>query len=93
MIDPDIVVWPDGRRLGLQCLRRAHPEIGNVMRKLDSEEQELLEQLNAGLPTDALIAMLRDLADVLTKEGLAVRARVAETAADRLEQLNAARIN
>ncbi len=37
--------------------------------------------------------MVRDLAQVLTKEGLAIRARVAETAADRLEQLSAARIN
>lgn len=63
------------------------------MRELDSEEQELLEQLNAGLPTNELIAMVRDLAQVLTKEGLAIRARVAETAADRLEQLSAARIN
>ncbi|WP_294131772.1 hypothetical protein [Sphingobium sp.] len=49
--------------------------------------------LNAGLPTDELIVMVRDLAQVLTKEGLAIRARVAETAADRLEQLSAARIN
>lgn len=63
------------------------------MRKLDNEEQELLEQLNAGLPTAELIVIVRDLAQVLTKEGLAIRARVAETAAERLEQLSAARIN
>lgn len=63
------------------------------MRELDSEEQELLEQLGSGLPTEALIAMVRDLAEVLAKEGLAVRARVAETAAQRLEQLSAARVN
>ena len=63
------------------------------MRELDSEEQKLLEQLNAGLPTSALIVMVRDLVEVLTKEGLIVRARVAETAADRLEQLSAAQIN
>lgn len=63
------------------------------MRKLDSEEQELLEQLNGGLPTDELIVMVRDLAQVLTREGLVIRARVAETAADRLEQLSTARTN
>lgn len=63
------------------------------MRKLDSEEQELLKQLNAELPTGELIVMVRDLAQVLTREGLAIRARVAETAADRLEQLSAARTN
>lgn len=63
------------------------------MRELDSEEQELLEQLNGGLPTDELIVMVRDLAQVLTSEGLAIRARVAATAADRLEQLSKARIN
>ncbi len=63
------------------------------MRKLDSEEQELLEQLNAELPTEELIVMVRDLAQVLAREGLVIRARVAETAADRLEQLSRARIN
>lgn len=63
------------------------------MRELDSEEQELLAQLGSGIPTGALIAMVRDLAEVLTTEGLAVRARVAQTAADRLEQLSAARAN
>jgi hypothetical protein len=67
--------------------------MGRAMRKLDNDELELLEQLGSGLPTDALIAMVRDLAAVLTKEGLAVRARVAQTAADRLEQLSAARAN
>lgn len=72
---------------------RTQSAIGKVMRELDDKEQELLEQLNAGLPTDALVAMVRDLAEVLTKEGLVVRARVAETAADRLEQLGAARAN
>lgn len=72
---------------------RTYSAIGKVMRELDDEEQELLVQLNAGLPTDELIAMVRDLAEVLTKEGLVVRARVAETAADRLEQLGAARAN
>lgn len=72
---------------------RTQPAIGKVMRELDDEEQELLVQLNAGLPTDELIAMVRDLAEVLTKEGLVVRARVAETAADRLEQLSPARVN
>lgn len=72
---------------------RIHSAIGKAMRKLDDEEQELLEQLNADLPTGALVAMVRDLAEVLTKEGLVVRARVAETAADRLEQLGAARAN
>lgn len=72
---------------------RTYSAIGKVMRELDDEEQELLVQLNAGRPTDELIAMVRDLAEVLTKEGLVVRARVAETAADRLEQLRAARAN
>lgn len=67
--------------------------MGCAMRELDSEEQELLEQLNAGLPTDELIVMVRDLAQVLTTEGLAIRARVADTAADRLEQLSIARTN
>lgn len=63
------------------------------MRELDGEEQELLEQLNGGLPTEELIVMVRDLAQVLTREGLVIRARVAATAADRLEQLSTARIN
>lgn len=67
--------------------------MGCAMRKLDSEEQELLEQLNAGLPIDELIVMVRDLAQVLTSEGLAIRARVVETAADRLEQLSTALTN
>ncbi len=67
--------------------------MGQAMRQLDSEEQELLEQLNSRLPTDELIVMVRDLAQVLTNEGAVIRARVAETAADRLEQLSAARIN
>lgn len=58
------------------------------MRQLDGEEQELLEQLDAGLPTPALIVMLRDLAEILDKEGVAVRARVATAGADRLERLS-----
>lgn len=57
------------------------------MRHLDDEEQALLTQLVAGPPTSALLTMLRDPAEILDNESLAVRARVVVAAAERLKRL------
>jgi hypothetical protein len=58
------------------------------MRELDAEERELMRRLDGVIPTDQLIQMVRDLSEVLAKEGLVVRARVAEVAATRLDSLH-----
>lgn len=57
------------------------------MRTLDDNEQGLLRQLDGVVPTDALVTMLKDLAEILEGEGLVVRARVVTVAAARLVSL------
>ena len=60
------------------------------MRKLEAEEISLLHTLDDGVPTPDLVVMVRDLAEILRNEGQVIRANVAEIAADRLSELNAA---
>lgn len=57
------------------------------MRELDNEERTLLKALDTDLPTADIIAMLRDLGEILRKRGLVIQANVAELAADRLRDL------
>ncbi|MBO9375539.1 hypothetical protein GG804_02055 [Sphingomonas histidinilytica] len=59
------------------------------MRELDAEETELLRVLDEGVPTTALIGMVRGLAEVLQSRGHVIQARVAEVAADRMQLLEA----
>ncbi|AOH85585.1 hypothetical protein AWL63_18230 [Sphingomonas panacis] len=59
------------------------------MRELDAEETELLRILDEGVPTPALIGMMRDLSEILEGKGYTIQARVAEVAADRLQLLEA----
>lgn len=57
------------------------------MRELDTEKRELMRRLDAVIPTNDLIEMIRDLAGTLAAEGLVLRAKVAEVAAARLDSL------
>ena len=57
------------------------------MRELDAEEKALLSALDRGVTTGELIAMVRDLGEVLRGRGHVIQANVAELAADRLEEL------
>jgi hypothetical protein len=58
------------------------------MRKLDPEERAILRTLDAGVSTPDLIAMVRDLGEILRSRGHVVQANVAELAADRLMALS-----
>lgn len=57
------------------------------MRELDDEEREMLRRLDGVIPTPELIQMVHDLSETLAKEGLVLRAKVAELAAARLDSL------
>jgi hypothetical protein len=59
-----------------------------MMRKLDDEELQVLRALDAGVSTADLIAMMRDLGEILRGRGHVVQASVAEIAADRLSLLS-----
>jgi hypothetical protein len=59
-----------------------------IMRELDEEERQVLRELDAGVSTPDLIAMVRDLAEILRGRGHVVQASVAEIAADRLSLLS-----
>lgn len=59
-----------------------------MMRELDDEERQVLRELDAGVSTPHLIAMVRDLAEILRGRGHVVQASVAEIAADRLSLLS-----
>jgi hypothetical protein len=61
------------------------------MRELDDEERAVLRELDRGVSTVDLIAMTRDLGEILRQRGHVVQANVAELAADRLRLLSAAR--
>lgn len=60
-----------------------------TMRELDEEERHLLRALDGPLATGDLIAMVRDLGEILRNRGHVIQANVAELAADRLETLDA----
>jgi hypothetical protein len=60
-----------------------------TMRELDEEERHLLRTLDGPLATGDLIAMVRDLGEILRNRGHVIQANVAELAADRLETLDA----
>ena len=57
------------------------------MRDLDEEERALLKALDTDLSTADIVAMVRDLGEILRKRGLVIQANVAEIAADRLPDL------
>lgn len=57
------------------------------MRDLDEEERALLKALDTDLSTADIVAMVRDLGEILRKRGLVIQANVAEIAADRLQDL------
>ena len=60
-----------------------------TIRELDEEERHLLRTLDGPLATDDLIAMVKDLGEILRNRGHVIQANVAELAADRLETLDA----
>lgn len=61
------------------------------MRELDAEERAVLRELDRGVSTVDLIAMMRDLGEILRQRGHVIQANVVELAADRLRLLSAAR--
>jgi hypothetical protein len=75
--------------MGIESGNAAQSRTGTRMRELDAEETELLGILDDGVPTLALIGMVRDLSEVLQRRGYVIQARVAEVAADRLQLLGA----